>query len=114
MQRHQQLGSQRAVVDVPGLDEERAQELEHHVVQPHAVADHVHDLLNDLPLTSDLRTAEHDYQRQTTVTEHCSKRTPELRATEVRPARPVTLGVRSKKLLRLLCVSRAASFCWTY
>ena len=57
VQRHQQLGTQRAVVHVPRLDEQGAQKLQHHVVQLHTVPDHVHNLLDDLSLTAHLRAA---------------------------------------------------------
>lgn len=48
VQGHQQLGSQRAVVDVARAQEERAQELQHHVVELHVLPDHLGQLQHHL------------------------------------------------------------------
>lgn len=49
---HEQLGPQGTVVDEAGAEEKGAQELEHHVVQLHVAANHVHQLLYHFALTS--------------------------------------------------------------
>lgn len=41
MKGHEQLRSQSAVVNIPGPEEKRPQELEHHVVQLHILPNHL-------------------------------------------------------------------------
>lgn len=48
VQGHEQLGPQRAVVHVPRPQEERPQELQHHVVQLHVLPHHPRQLLHHL------------------------------------------------------------------
>ena len=48
VQGHEQLGTQRAVVHVACAQEQRAQELQHHVVQLHVLPDHLGQLQNHL------------------------------------------------------------------
>lgn len=48
MQGHEQLCPQRAVMDVPGAEEERPQELQHHVIELHVLPDHLRQLLHHL------------------------------------------------------------------
>lgn len=48
MQGHQQLCPQRAVVDIPGAQEQRPQELQHHVIELHVLPDHLRQLLHHL------------------------------------------------------------------
>lgn len=44
VKRHQQLCSQRAVVDIPRSQEKCSQKLQHHVVQLHVLSDHLGQL----------------------------------------------------------------------
>lgn len=54
VQGHEELGSERAVVDVAGAEEESAQELEDHVVEFDVAADHVRQFLDDFAWNSNI------------------------------------------------------------
>lgn len=63
VQHHQQFSAQGAVVDVTGAEEERPQELQHHVVQSDVFTNHPCKLLNDVLLSTTLWAAQEEYRR---------------------------------------------------